>query len=279
MSEARPVTTDGLEEVPPTPTSDDVAQLAGRRPLLVALDFDGVLAPLVDDPKASRMLPASRAALERISGIDGVQVALVSGRDLGSLADLADPPTGTLVVGSHGAETGEVTADGVVQVPLDLSPEQEEAHTDLVAGFEAAIGDLRGAWVETKPTAAVLHTRLATDEGTTQATEAADAVAARLGLEAMHGHDVVEVAVIETSKGVALTRLRADLASAHGVDDDTVAVLYAGDDTTDERAFEVLGADDLTVKVGPGRTRARRRVADPAAFAELLGSIATALDA
>ncbi|NMM30090.1 MAG: trehalose-phosphatase, partial [Cellulomonas sp.] len=34
----------------------------GRRPLLVALDFDGTLAPLVDDPSASRARPGATAA-------------------------------------------------------------------------------------------------------------------------------------------------------------------------------------------------------------------------
>ena len=34
-------------------------------------------------------------------------------------------------------------------------------------------------------------------------------------------------------------------------------VLYAGDDVTDEHAFEALGADDLTVKVGTGTHRRR----------------------
>ncbi|TGJ95369.1 hypothetical protein DLJ96_12365, partial [Actinotalea fermentans ATCC 43279 = JCM 9966 = DSM 3133] len=40
-------------------------QDAGTGPVLVASDFDGVLAPLGDDPLASRPTPAAAAALAR----------------------------------------------------------------------------------------------------------------------------------------------------------------------------------------------------------------------
>ncbi|ROS78787.1 trehalose-phosphatase [Cellulomonas sp. PhB143] len=259
---------------------DALVALAARRPVLVALDFDGTLAPLVDDPTTSRMLPGSRAALDRLAqAFPGVRTALVSGRDLTQLAELADPPPGTLLVGSHGAETGEVAPDGVRAVPVELDDERRRRHTDLVSGFQAAAQGRHGVWVETKPTAAVLHTRLAGEEDTHAAQGAAQDVVERLGLRAMHGKDVIEVAVVETSKGAALERLRERLAQDDDVAPDRVAVLYAGDDTTDERAFEVLGEADVTVKVGQGATAARYRVATPWAFEVLLGRLADAVDA
>ncbi len=57
-------------------------------------------------------------------------------------------------------------------------------------------------------------------------------------------------------------------------------MLYAGDDVTDERAFAVLddAAGDVTVKVGPGPTHARHRVADPEQFAAVLERLAALLD-
>ena len=50
------------------------------------------------------------------------------------------------------------------------------------------------------------------------------------------------------------------------------AVLYLGDDVTDERAFAALdpASDDLTVKVGDGETVAAQRVPGPEAVVELL---------
>ncbi|GII97672.1 trehalose 6-phosphatase [Sediminihabitans luteus] len=267
----------------PPPLPDDLVAaldaLAARRPLLVALDFDGVLAPLVDDPSASRPLPASATAIARLADADDVHLALVSGRDLAGLARLATPPTGTWLVGSHGAEHGEQTPDGVHAVPLDLTPDQRAQHRELVAGLERVAAGAEGAWVETKPTAAVLHTRRTPPDQAAGAVEAAVAVATGLGLDAMRGKDVVEVAVLATSKGQAVVALRERLAGERSVDVGDVGVLYAGDDTTDEHAFEVLGDGDVSVKVGDGDTVAGARVADPASVAALLAHLADAVAA
>ena len=60
--------------------------------VLVATDFDGVLAPLVDDPADSRPIDGSVALLERLARA-GTPAALVSGRDLASLRAAAAPPS------------------------------------------------------------------------------------------------------------------------------------------------------------------------------------------
>lgn len=249
--------------------------------VLVALDFDGTLAPLVDDPAASRMTPAARAAVDRLGeqvrGTDPgrTRLALVSGRDLDDLADLSAPPVGSYLVGSHGAQTGHVTAAGLETVPLALTPEQTAVLADLTAALDSAVVGREGAWVQRKPSAAVLHTRLAEPADAAAAIEAADAAAARLGLDAMHGKDVVEVAVLHTSKGEALERLRSVV--AHDLGAPAARVLYAGDDTTDEKAFAVLGAGDVTLKVGPGETLAAHRVPDADGVAAVLDRIAELL--
>ncbi|MFD6135042.1 trehalose-phosphatase [Isoptericola sp. NPDC056618] len=252
---------------------------------LVALDFDGTLAPLVDDPSASTMTPAARAAVDRLAALaarqappggDELRLALVSGRNLTDLADRSAAPAGTYLVGSHGAETGRVAAHGVDAVPLRLTEAQADTLERLREGLQDAVDGRRGAWVQDKPSAAVLHTRLSGPDDARAAAADADAVAARLGLHAMHGKDVVEIAVVPTSKGVAVERLREEL--EEGDDRLRGLVLYAGDDTTDEAAFEVLGPDDLGVKVGAGPTLATERVADADALAALLERLADALE-
>lgn len=245
---------------------------------LVALDFDGTLAPLVDDPKTSAMTRAARAAVERLAGLAPelpVRIALVSGRDLQDLSDRTHAPRGTFLVGSHGAETGRTSTTGVESVPLRLTPQQSQQLDSLVAGFEAAVVDREGAWVQVKPGAAVVHTRLAGVDDASAATVAADEVAANLGLTPMHGKDVIEVSVVTTSKGEALRRLRESVAAeCHA---GHVRVLYAGDDTTDEHAFAALEHGDLAIKVGMGDTLAGHRVQDSDALAAVLEDLADAL--
>ncbi|WP_407320575.1 trehalose-phosphatase [Isoptericola halotolerans] len=252
--------------------------------VLVALDFDGVLAPLVDDPTASRMTPATRAAVDGLAALvrgamhgtaGRARLAFVSGRDLEDLALRSLPPAGAYLVGSHGAQTGHATADGLDAVPLELTPEQADVLAALTAALDAAVVGRDGAWVQRKPSAAVLHTRQAGPDDTAASVAAADQAAARLGLDAMHGKDVVEIAVLHTSKGEALERLRTVV--ARDVDASVTRVLYAGDDTTDEKAFAVLGAGDVTVKVGPGETLATHRVADSDGVAAVLDRIAELL--
>jgi trehalose-phosphatase len=257
---------------------------APRCARLVALDFDGTLAPLVDDPTASTMTPAARAAFERLAALaarpatpsgDVLRLALVSGRTLTDLAARSRVPAGTFLVGSHGAETGRVTADGVDAAPLLLDPEQSATLERLREGMQDAVDGRRGAWVQDKPSAAVLHTRLCGADDARAAAADADSLAHRLGLHAMHGKDVVEVAVVPTSKGIAVARLRAELREAAGA---PAVLLYAGDDTTDEAALAVLGPGDLGIKVGPGPTCAAHRVADCDALAEALDLLADELE-
>jgi len=261
-----------------------VAARSAGHPVLVASDFDGVLAPLLDDPSASAPTAAAAAALERLAALPpaDVRLALVSGRDLATLAQLSGAPVGTSLVGSHGAEQGHVVAgsaetespgaegtSSVERHPFALTPDERATLDGVRAGLEAVAAEAEGAWVEDKPSAAVLHTRRTEPGAAERAGDAARDVGARYGAHTMTGKDVVEIAVLDTSKGLALTRLRDELGAA--------AVLYMGDDVTDERAFEVLAPTDVTVKVGAGETAARFRVASVDEAAQVLATVADLL--
>ena len=81
--------------------------------LLVASDFDGTLAPLVTDPLQARALPGGLEALREAAALPGVTAAVVSGRDLDTLATLTEigVDDGITLVGSHGAQTSRAAAD------------------------------------------------------------------------------------------------------------------------------------------------------------------------
>lgn len=241
------------------------------RPLLVALDFDGTLAPLQDDPQASRILPDGVEALTRLAAAEGVALALVSGRAMNDLHTLAEVPPGTYLVGSHGAERARVTRYGLDRDVVQLTDEQADRLAALGAEAAQVARGRDGVWVETKPTAVVVHTRLAEPEVAEPAEAEAIALGERLGSGVLHGKDVVEISVLHASKGEALTALRGELGAP--------VVLYAGDDVTDEHAFAALGDGDVTVKVGAGDTSARFRVDDPHAAVAALADLAARLHA
>ena len=84
-----------------------LSAFAARPRVLVAVDFDGTLAPLVTDPLHARAVPGGLEALHDAAALDGVTTAVVSGRDLATLEVLTaiGPDDGITLIGSHGAET------------------------------------------------------------------------------------------------------------------------------------------------------------------------------
>lgn len=249
----------------------DLAADPDRRPVLLALDFDGTLAPLQDDPARSRILPDGVTALADLAQHDGVALALVSGRAMQDLHTLAQVPPGTYLIGSHGAERARVTAHGLDRDVVQLTDSEADRLAALGGELAGVARGRAGVWVETKPTAAVVHTRMAEPDDAEAALADAREVATRLGAEMLHGKDVLEMSVLRTSKGEALEALRREL-GAH-------TVVYAGDDVTDERAFDALEDGDVTIKVGDGPTVARHRVDDPAAVVRLLADLVVRLAA
>jgi trehalose 6-phosphate phosphatase len=235
--------------------------LAPARSLLVALDFDGVLAPLVDDPSAARPLPASAAAVRRLAAHDGTTVVMLSGRGRDDLAAVSGfgPPVG--LVGSHGAEYDDELGALLGRGGL-LTDEQARRRTALLDGLRALVERAPGARLETKPAGAAVHVRGMDPAAGAALLERARAEWAGDGVDATAGKDVLDLAVVETTKGAAVDALRAAL----GAD----AVLFAGDDVTDETAFRVLGDGDVGIKVGDGDTAARHRVAGPQELATVL---------
>lgn len=265
-------TTPAAPDVPGGAGSDQVPELVraveavcSAPRLLVALDFDGTLAPFEVDPGDSRADPLAMEAVEHLVNLPDTEVALVSGRGLDSLAEVAHAPRGVALVGSHGLEMR--LADGSTHhVTLDAG--QERTLAELDEHLESLALTAPGAWVERKPSSVSLHTRAVTDPGVAaDLEERAEAAGRDLeGVDVLPGKHVVELAVLRGDKGQALDRLRALL----GVD----AVFYAGDDTTDERAFRALEPPDVGVHVGDGPSAASQRVPDIPAMSRLLEHLA-----
>ncbi|MEO6505825.1 MAG: trehalose-phosphatase [Terrimesophilobacter sp.] len=250
-----------------------VRALAGTARLLVALDFDGTLAPIVDRPQDARALPVAAAAAARLEAARNTRVAYVSGRDLASLRAVADPPPGTLLVGSHGVQFqlgGDEPEVGKPD-PGELDESERARLTELSEVLAQVVDPVEHVWLERKPAGIAVHTRLAAaDDGRVAQSQARLAVAGIPGLTVREGKDVLEFSVRSATKGGAIARLR------HFTD--ATATFYAGDDVTDEDAFAALGPGDVGVKVGAGSTSAAYRVADCAQFAVLLRVLADARD-
>ena len=242
-----------------TPLGDALAEFAALDRVIIASDYDGCVSPIVSRPEDAVPDPASTAALAAAAELPGTWAALVSGRarsDLAALSGLHDPVT---LVGSHGAEfeTGFDTP---------LTATQTSLLAEVVAEIESIAARFAGTSVETKPASTALHVRNASDEDARAALAlAVEGPASWTGVHVTHGKAVIELAVIETSKGHALDRLRARV--------NAQAVLYLGDDITDEKAFAHLNLPgDVAVKVGDGATAAKFRIASTDEVAQVLSA-------
>lgn len=246
----------------------DLESLAHTPRLLVALDFDGTLSPLVDEPMSARMIPAARRALDTLAALPDTDVALVSGRSLADLRVISEHTDDSLfhLAGSHGAETWH---PGTRAKQDDDADRADRALLDaLVPEAERIVAGVDGAWVEPKAFGLGLHTRLAEADAAQTAQRDIDALMAERapGWRRRTGRDILEFAFRHEGKDQAVAALRERLGAT--------AVLFAGDDVTDEDALRSLGDDDLGVHVGAGDSAASVSVEDPAALAAFLHRLA-----
>lgn len=236
-----------------------IRQIAGTEHLLVAMDFDGTMAPIVGHADDARPLPRSAAAFAGLAVLPRTTTALISGRALASLRAVASPPVNTLLIGSHGAEAWL----GPGSTGLTLDPDQKALLAEVRTVLEDIVKEAPGTMLEDKPAGVVLHTRLASDDVADDAVAAARSVLQdRKGVFLKDGKRVLETSVVNASKGEGVTFLR-QITGATGV-------LFAGDDTTDEDALARLEPGDVGVKVGLDFTQAQYRVEAPLHVAELL---------
>jgi trehalose 6-phosphate phosphatase len=240
-----PMTLAHLQEIARTPA------------LLIACDYDGTLSPLVNNPQLAFPHRESIAALRALASFPDTHVAVVSGRSLRDLAALSRLPAEIHLVGSHGSEFDA----GFVN---DLDEHQVQLRTEITNALsELARISGTGFTIEKKPASVAFHYRNADPDEAERAVRAIlDGPAQLQGVDVKHGKMVIELTVVTTNKGTAIDILRRQVSAD--------AVLFMGDDVTDEDAFAVLAGPDLGVKIGEGETKAHVRLDDTDATARQL---------
>jgi trehalose 6-phosphate phosphatase len=209
------------------------ALLADPRGALLAVDYDGTLAPIVARPEEAWPQPGAVEVLTALARVVG-RVALVTGRPADvvvALAGLAQVP-GLIVLGQYGVQRWE--AGTLLQEPELSGLRQARRALHEVARD--------GAWVEDKGRSLVLHTRQAADPAGLLAQLALPVlrIAEAAGLELHSGRLVLELRPPGHDKGRAL----------EGLADGCSATLYAGDDVGDLSAFDAV--DRLRDRSQPG---------------------------
>ena len=207
--------------------------------IIVGLDFDGVLSPIVEDPTEAHIHPDAPQVLVELSDLVRA-VAVVTGRParqvlaLGGLDEVGDAigdhGKELFVFGQYGNERWSSTQRRVIspRPPHGLSAFQRELPSLLRRGGASE------AFVEEKGLAVAVHTRRLAD-----ANEAFDRLLGPMsdlarshGLMVEPGRNVIEVRSEGQHKGHAGHTLVKE--------QDAGGFLFAGDDLGDVEAFEAV---------------------------------------
>ncbi|WP_171107148.1 MULTISPECIES: trehalose-phosphatase [Streptomyces] len=260
------------------------AILARPGKAVIALDFDGTLAPIVPDPEQARAHPDAVPALAALAP-KVAAVAVITGRP----ADVAvrhggfagvDGLEHLVVLGHYGAERWDAVS-GEVSAPAP-HPGVAAVREEL-PGLLDRVGAGAGTWIEDKSRAIAVHTRRATDpQAAFEALrEPLSDLATRHGLIVEPGRMVLELRPPGMDKGVALLEYVRELGAE--------SVLYAGDDLGDLPAYAAVdqlrsdGTPGLLVCSGSDEVTELRQRADvvvdgPKGVVALLAGLAARLE-
>ncbi len=260
-------------ELTPRPTAIEALAAQPAAAALV-LDFDGVLAPIVEDPETSAIPERAAASLTYLTASLGT-VAVISGRPASFLAGRVRVP-GIRLLGSYGMEQ---VKDGNGQLATAAAPwiTAVGSAREQLAGL---LGTLAGVRIETKPISVAVHWRQAPDRHTAAAEveKATARVAAATGLRLEPGKLVSELRPpIDIDKGSAVAALIREARPA--------VTVYAGDDLGDLpalRAVHEAGGYGLAVDHGAETDPRLLAVADQViagtdGFADWLAELASAV--
>lgn len=207
---------------------------------LLALDYDGTLAPFCVQRMQAYPYPGIPGALERIHRRADTVLAIISGRPLAEVLILAGPFNGILI-GSHGMEKQLSSGDIVIKT-VDQTQRQ-----GLACAQSAAEEIGLQHHIELKPASVALHTRGISPKEAARLEDLTvriwHDISSRHGLEIRRFNGGVEVRATGWNKGDALEELRRGMPAGS-------ACVYIGDDDTDEDAFLKIRSRGYGIRVG-----------------------------
>ncbi len=253
-------------ETPPEPFEDAVPRVRSlvrdAPALLVCLDFDGTLAPIVDDPAVAAPTAANEAAVASLTARPRVTTAVVSGRALADVRERIDGPA--IYAGNHGLE---LERNGSIAVH-PIASRRARCLGEICTLLELTVGTVPNCRIENKRLTGTVHLRSVPASARPIVREYTRAVVDRFGgerLDVSTGKRILEIGpAIPWGKGNAVELIESELSSE-------AVSIYIGDDVTDESAFDAVEPDGVGIRVGGDEPSAASvRVESPTAVSSVL---------
>lgn len=270
---------------------EKIIEYARNKKIVMFLDYDGTLSPIVDDPDRAFMSADMRFAVKSVA--KHFPTAIISGRRRDMVSELVGL-TELYYAGSHGMDIKFPVRD-TAPAPFDhfnsdIFADQQDKEVNLFQPareflpmidevFRALVkitSDITGAIVENHKFCASVHYRNVNEKSwETVAQRVHDVLKDYPRLRLTHGRKVLEVRpVIDWNKGKAVEFL---LESMNLGNSEDVLPIYIGDDKTDEDAFKVLRQGNrgygILVSSTPKESKAFFSLKDPQEVKEFLKSL------
>eukprot|EP00184_Porphyridium_aerugineum_P008391 CAMPEP_0184691254 /NCGR_PEP_ID=MMETSP0313-20130426/149_1 /TAXON_ID=2792 /ORGANISM="Porphyridium aerugineum, Strain SAG 1380-2" /LENGTH=414 /DNA_ID=CAMNT_0027148931 /DNA_START=354 /DNA_END=1598 /DNA_ORIENTATION=+ len=252
-------------------TLSEIRTRLRNAPTIWFLDYDGTLAPIVEDPDTAYIPTQTRDTLKELA--TQYKVAIVSGRSRQKVESFVKLDE-LFYAGSHGFDI-RGPRNSLVQhsVAEKFLPELERARGNI----HELVGNVKGVRIEDNWLAFSVHWRMCDKSEVPEIERCVDEVLQRFpSLRKTHGKCVFEVRPrLDWDKGKAVEWLLNTL----DMDYQRIVPIYIGDDITDEDAFKVLKyrgiscivADDVALSNGKNhKTNAHYRLRNPAEVEQFL---------
>ncbi|XAR54975.1 Trehalose-phosphatase [Bertholletia excelsa] len=231
---------------------EQIIKQVGNKKIVMFLDYDGTLSPIVDDPDCAFMSDEMRSAVRNVA--KHIPTAIISGRGRDKVYELVGL-TELYYAGSHGMDimcpVNETLSSASLHCVKSIDQHGKEVSLFQPAGrflsmidevFRSLVEitkDIKGAKVENHRFCASVHYRNVEEKNwPIIAQRVHDILKDYPQLRHTHGRKVLEVRpVIDWNKGQAVEFLLDSLGLSNS---ENVLPIYIGDDKTDEDAFKVL---------------------------------------
>lgn len=246
-----------------TLTDHEIRQIAEAPALLICLDYDGTLTPIVKNPEKGVLNASGKKLLQTLKKLPGIKIALLSGRSLGSLKKMVRIP-GIVYAGNHGFELDGFKMKRVHPAALAAKSTMTRIAKKLKDNYRT----LPGILIENKTYSLSIHYRRIPSSEIPSAKSillrTLRPFLKRSKVAMTDGKKVWEIRpAAEWNKGTTLVWLFARIfAERPG----HIHPIYIGDDLTDEDAFKVLKKRGTVIKVTEDpneRSHASHRLRSP----------------
>ena len=216
--------------------------------ILLLLDYDGTLTPIVENPKKAVISKETKELLQKLSNSSHCALGIISGRSLQDIKNTVGIKD-IIYAGNHGLEI----EGPKIKFESQLSPRLKEVIRNIYEELLLRISKIKGATIEDKSLTVSIHYRLVADKDMLELKrimlKVTEPFIVRDKIKVTEGKKVFEIKPpVKWTKGNVVLWLLARQQFALG--EGKVFPVYIGDDATDEDAFRALKNKGLTIFVG-----------------------------